>query len=137
MSVRLALSAALLVSLTCWSAAADLPPPTPAPGPGPGPSQCSVQSAQQPGEQCVECAASYEQHDKCQRDLGGQGYVQRCRAPGASVWHEVWCRGSASGPAPEKKRGCGACSVGAPDRGGAALSLTALLGLAWLVRRRG
>lgn len=134
MTFRLAAAtpAALLVSLWCSLSLGDVPPPQP----GQTSQQCTVPAQQRPGEQCVECAASYEQHDKCQRDFAAQGYTQRCRAPGASVWHEVWCR-SASSPPPEKKRGCGACSVGAPDSGlPLGVSLGALGLLALLARRR-
>jgi len=137
MGQRHRFTAALFVICASASAFGDLPPPGPAPGPGPGPAQCTVAAAQQPGEQCVECPASYEQPDKCQRDLAAQGYSQRCRAPGASVWHEVWCRGPANGPSGEKKRGCGSCTVGARDDGLAdALALAALAGLALVARRR-
>lgn len=125
---RFPLAAALL--LFTLPAAADV-----APGPGPQQQQCSLQAVQQPGQQCAECSAWYEQADKCQRDFGSQGYTQACRAPGASVWKEVWCRGPASGPPPEKK-GCGACAVGADtDDGLWGLAIAGLVGLA-LSRRR-
>lgn len=105
-----------------------------APGPGPAPDDCSASRVARPGDQCLDCAASYEQPNKCQ-ELGGQGYRQACRAPGASVWNEVWCRGG--GPAPEKRRGCGSCEIGA-ERSGSLLALgLALAGaLAFAARRR-
>lgn len=87
-----------------------------------------------PGEQCLDCAASYEQPNKCQ-ELGAQGYRQACRAPGASVWNEVWCRGGGQ-PPPEKKRGCGACAVGSEASSSLVALVLALLGVAALVTRR-
>lgn len=119
-------------------ARADIPPgPPPGPAPSPPPGTCDVQHMQGPRSQCVECPASYEQPDKCQRELSGQGYTQACRASGASVWHEVWCRGPASGPPEENKRGCGACHVGASDTSSAALiSALGALGLALARRKR-
>lgn len=102
--------------------------------PGPAPGQCTAQSVARPGDQCVDCGASYEQPNKCQ-ELGAQGYRQACRAPGASVWNEVWCRGG--GAPPEKRRGCGSCELGAERSGsGIALALAALGALALAARRR-
>lgn len=111
---------------------ADIPP-------GPPPSQqpeCTVQVQQRPGEQCQECAASYESPNKCQAELGSRGMSQRCRGPGASVWHEVWCSGS-GGPPPAEKKGCAACSVGANDDGaGLALGLAGALFAGFVLRSR-
>jgi MYXO-CTERM domain-containing protein len=82
----------------------------------------------------LDCGASYEQPNKCQ-ELGAQGYRQACRAPGASVWNEVWCR---SGSQPDRKRGCGACAVGSEDRSTSLVALGLMLAgaLAWGARRR-
>ncbi|MBK7585224.1 MAG: hypothetical protein IPI67_34180 [Myxococcales bacterium] len=111
------------------SASADIPP-----GPGPGP-ECTAQSVARPGDQCIDCRGSYEQPNKCQ-ELGAQGYQQACRAPGASVWNEVWCRGG-GGPQPEQRRGCGSCNVGEERTTSfAALGLLALGALAFASRRR-
>jgi hypothetical protein len=129
----------LALSLLALPALADVPP-GPAPGPpppqpAPGPGQCNA-APSRPGEQCVECSAWYEQPDKCQRELGSQGYAQRCRMPGASVWKEIWCRGPAGGPPPEKK-GCRSCAVGSDASGWASgLAACAALGLACWRRRR-
>jgi len=120
------------VSLVTAHAAADVAP-GPGPNPGPPPPECTAQRIAGPHDQCVDCAASYEAPNKCQ-ELGAQGYRQACRAQGASVWNEVWCRG---GGATEKKRGCGSCEVGS-DRSTSvvALLLGALGALALAVRRR-
>ncbi len=82
---------------------------------------CTLQTEQQNGRQCQLCGASYEQPKKCEA-LASQGYAQACRSGGASVWHEVWCRGGGNVPPAEQKSGCGACSVGG-TRGGLPLAL--------------
>jgi len=87
-----------------------------------------VQAQQRAGEQCQECAASYEAPNKCQSELGSRGLSQRCRGPGASVWHEVWCNGAGGGPPPTEKKGCAACAVGSNDDGAnIALALAGVL----------
>jgi MYXO-CTERM domain-containing protein len=119
---------ALLVTL---GARADV---TPAPNPS-----CSVQRSQRPGVACRECAAWHGKPDACREQFGAQGYTRRCRTPGASVWHEVWCRGEAPAPPPARTdhEGCGACSVGEPEQGTAGgLALLALGALGFSFRRR-
>lgn len=123
---------ALLVVAPAWADVA--PGPGPGPSPGPPPPECTAQRIAGPHDQCLDCGASYEQPNKCQ-ELGAQGYRQACRAPGASVWNEVWCR---SGSQPDRKRGCGACAVGSEDRSTSLVALGLMLAgaLAWGARRR-
>jgi MYXO-CTERM domain-containing protein len=130
--MRLALAAAVLALSP--AAFADIPP-------GPPPTQqpeCTVQVQQRPGEQCQECASSYETPNKCQTEMGARGLAQRCRGPGASVWHEVWCSGPAGAPPPAEKKGCAACTLGASDDGSVPLGFAAALvaGLVLRARRR-
>lgn len=101
------------------------------------PDTCTLQAQQQSGRQCQLCGASYEQPQKCQA-LASQGYAQACRSGGASVWHEVWCRGGGDVPPAEKKSGCGACSVGGSHESGMplALALATMGALALCARRR-
>lgn len=53
--------------------------------------KCSIETQQKSGEQCRLCGASFQGRDECTR-LTSQGYQERCRTYGASVWQEVWCR---------------------------------------------
>jgi MYXO-CTERM domain-containing protein len=130
--MRLALAASLLVFSFSSAAFADVPPgPPPSQGP-----ECTVQAQQRPGEQCQECAASYETPNKCQTELGSRGLSQRCRGPGASVWHEVWCNGAGGAPPPAEKKGCAACSVGSTDdASGIAIALAGVLCAGAALRR--
>jgi hypothetical protein len=111
--MRFALFAAVLLSSSfAFADIPPLPPPNQAnQGGPPPPGECAVSAQQRPGEQCQECAASYEAPDKCQNELGSRGFAKRCRGPGASVWHEVWCSGGGA-PPPAEKKGCAACAVG-------------------------
>ena len=132
MAIRRSVSALFFVTLLSAPALADIPP---GPGPGPPPAECTAQSMASSHDQCVDCSASYEQPNKCQ-ELASQGYRQACRAQGASVWNEVWCR--SGGGQPEQRRGCGACAVGTDEASSSmlAMALAALGALAWAARRR-
>lgn len=53
---------------------------------------CTPDQQQQPGETCMMCVGAYHgDRNFCAREFGAQGFSQRCRARGASVWNEVWC----------------------------------------------
>jgi hypothetical protein len=58
--------------------------------------KCTVKAWQKSGQECRLCGASFRGRDQCQQ-LGSQGYQQRCRSHGASVWQEVWCRSALKG----------------------------------------
>ena len=97
---RVAASLALL--LVAATASADVAPPPGYAG------SCTVEKQQKKGEECTSCSAWHGERDKCQKELGAQGYTQRCKTRGASVWSEVWCKASepkkdGAKPAPEKK----------------------------------
>lgn len=109
---------------------ADLAPEEPEP-------DCSVASEQAKGlTDCQKCATYHAEPHKCEA-LAKDGLRQSCRSGGASVWHEVWCKGEASGPPAEPKpSGCGACTVtGSTDASNAAW-LALGLGLVSLAARR-
>jgi hypothetical protein len=76
-------AAALLIALP---SRADVPPAAP--------DTCTVDAQQKPGETCVKCPASFKRPDTCRDSYQAQGYAERCKSKGASVWHEVWCRAS-------------------------------------------
>ena len=67
-------------------ARADIPPP-------PGyVEQCTVEKQTGPGRTCETCSTSRrDEPGTCGTKLGA-GFTQRCRARGATVWSEVWCR---------------------------------------------
>jgi hypothetical protein len=61
-------------------------------GPPPGyVEKCTVKAQTKRGEECRVCGAYFASREECLQ-LGRQGYNQRCRSHGASVWSEVWCR---------------------------------------------
>ena len=97
---RLGLSLAVL--LFSASSLADIAPP-------PGyVEQCTVEKQQKKGEECKSCSAWHGERDKCEKELGTQGYTQRCKSRGASAWSEVWCKAvepkkGEPKPEPEKK----------------------------------
>ena len=71
----------LLVGL----AIADIPPP-------PGyVEQCTIEKMQEAGASCTECSASFQGREDCEA-LEKDGYVQKCKTSGASVWKEVLCK---------------------------------------------
>lgn len=99
---------------------------------------CSVESEQAKGRtDCKQCETYHAEPHKCEA-LGEEGYKKSCQAGGASVWHEVWCKGESSSapPAEPKPSGCGACSTtGAGEASG--LSWLVLgLGLVCVAARR-
>jgi hypothetical protein len=53
--------------------------------------KCSIEAQQKSGEQCRLCGGSFRGREEC-KQLASQGYRERCRTYGASVWQEVWCR---------------------------------------------
>jgi len=128
---------ACALGLSLWlgsgSARADL-------APDPGEPECSVAAAQAEGKtDCTECSAWHGEPDKC-NSMATQGYTQSCRSSGASVWHEVWCKGQAAAPPAEAKpTGCGACATSANGPAsplGLVLGLGLLLGAAARRRKR-
>lgn len=148
-----ALGLALAALLASSLAGADL-----APGPGYVES-CTLDKQQKSGEECVKCAASFEDAEACQTKHESSGMQQRCKTAGASVWTEIWCRAKAapaaasaaepeSAPAasatpvapssaPEKSGSCGACAAVGKSPSDAALGASAVLFAAlWLRRRR-
>lgn len=119
--------------LGCGIARADL-------APGPAEPECSVEAAQAEGKtDCTQCDTYHAEPDKCNA-LATQGYTQSCRSSGASVWHEVWCKGQAAAPPAEAKpTGCGACATSTSDPASPAalaLGLGLLLGAAARRRKR-
>ncbi len=75
--------------------------------------ECSVESEQGKGKtECQQCETYHAEPHKCEA-LGKEGYTKSCQSGGASVWHEVWCKGESAGgpPAEPKPSGCGACST--------------------------
>lgn len=100
-------------------ASADVAPLEPEP-------DCSVESEQAKGlTDCQQCDTYHAEPHKCEA-LGKDGLHKSCQAGGASVWHEVWCKGDASGPPAEQKpSGCGACTT-TGDSSNAALGWLAL-----------
>jgi len=74
-----------VLALTTQQLFADLPP-------RPGyVEKCTLERQQGSGEQCRICGASFQGRDDCTR-LAAEGFEHRCRAYGASVWKELWCR---------------------------------------------
>ncbi len=61
--------------------------------------KCTIEEQQGAGDECQPCGASFQGREKCTA-LGAEGYKHRCKAHGASVWTEVWCRSKAPIPAP-------------------------------------
>ncbi|MCB9607416.1 MAG: LPXTG cell wall anchor domain-containing protein [Polyangiaceae bacterium] len=93
---------ALSTSSLAW---ADLAPVEPEP-------DCSVESEQAKGlTDCQQCDTYHAEPHKCEA-LSKDGLHKSCQAGGASVWHEVWCKGEASAPPAEPNpSGCGACAT--------------------------
>jgi hypothetical protein len=70
----------------CGVAAADLAPPR-------GYVEtCTVEKEQKKDEVCTTCRASRQDRQTCKKNLEEKGYTKRCRAHGANVWTEVWCK---------------------------------------------
>jgi hypothetical protein len=66
--------------------AADVPPP-------PGYVEtCTIEKQCKADEEGRACMASFKDPDACGKTLGSEGFARRCKAHGASVWTEVWCR---------------------------------------------
>jgi hypothetical protein len=66
--------------------AADVPPP-------PGYVEtCTVEKQCKADEEGRTCSANYNDTAACEKTLGKDGFVRRCKSYGASVWTEVWCR---------------------------------------------
>lgn len=130
-AARVGLACALGLGLWLGSgnAHADLPP-------GPNEPECSVESATAEGKtDCTKCDAYHGEPDKC-NSMATQGYTQSCRSSGASVWHEVWCKGqSAAPPAEAKPSGCGACATSS-DGPASPVALALGLGLALSIAAR-
>lgn len=132
-SALVAVALGLGLWLGAGRASADLPP-------SPDEPECSVAAAQAEGKSdCTQCDTYHAEPDKC-KSLAAQGYTQSCRSSGASVWHEVWCKGqSAAPPAEAKPTGCGACATttsGPASPAALALGLSLLLGAAARRRKR-
>jgi hypothetical protein len=94
--LRLTSLVGLALVLGALSARADL-------GPEPGYVElCTLERQQAPGERCILCRSSYHgAPHKCEEELKGRGFAQRCRTAGASTWKEVWCNGPIAAPAPK------------------------------------
>ena len=122
------------------AARADIPPP---PGYVEG---CTAAKQQKRGETCIECRDAYHaDREACTRKWTQQGYTQRCKTSGASVWTEVWCAttdAGVSGDAPtmgSREQGSGSCSVTRGDPGSARAPWALVVGfiaLAFGRRRR-
>jgi MYXO-CTERM domain-containing protein len=143
---RSGLSFGAAALLACSLSRADLPPQQP--------ETCTIDAQQKSGETCVKCPASFKRPDACRDSYDAQGYKQRCKTKGASVWSEIWCRASseqdaaaplspdagAPSPAgavtPPGKGGCGACAAGADPSGAGAWLSGALAALFGIARRR-
>ena len=67
--------------------------------------QCTLEKHSTAGLLCKACRAFYGARDRCPKTLGAEGYTQKCRTGGASVWMEVWCKAEAAevAPAPAAK----------------------------------
>jgi hypothetical protein len=103
---------------------ADIPPP-------PGyVEKCSVEIQQKSGEECRLCGASFQGRGDCQK-LASQGYSERCRSAGASVWQEVWCRVR---PKPDRKAALDGVLPGKLVAGGS-LTLAVIFGGVWAARK--
>ncbi len=83
MPTRLALLALLCLPVR---ASADLPPPPDYV------ESCTIEKQCKAGEEGITCGANHMARDKCQKAYAKDGYVERCKTHGASVWTEVWCR---------------------------------------------
>jgi hypothetical protein len=75
-------AALILAAASTW---ADVPPPKGYV------EKCTIEAQTRIGEECRLCGAYFASREKCLA-LGREGYSQRCRSYGASVWSEVWCR---------------------------------------------
>lgn len=83
---RVLVAAALLLAMAGpGPVVADLPPPRGYV------ERCTLEAMALPGQECRLCGASFASRAECDQ-LGRQGYQNRCRSYGASVWREVWCR---------------------------------------------
>src|SRR5437762_1623544 len=74
--------------------------------------KCRLNEVQRDGESCVECGAWHAHREAC-RHLGDEGYAERCRTAGASVWTEIWCRNGA-------RTSTGTAALGTPGPGSGA-----------------
>lgn len=65
---------------------------------------CTVDKQQKDGLTCKECSTGRETSDKCKNEWGAKGYTKACKALGATVWKEIWCKsdGSSKEPAGDK-----------------------------------
>lgn len=81
------------ILLSAHVALADIPPP-------PGYVEtCTVGNYASAELECTSCSAYFGGREPCEA-LEQQGYSQRCRTSGASVWEEVMCRAGTSKPSP-------------------------------------
>jgi len=87
--MRYTLAALLVGSLWCGLARADIAPP-------PGyVESCSIEKQCGKNEEGDACRAWHGDRDACKKKHEKDGFVYRCKARGASVWTEVWCRSKA------------------------------------------
>lgn len=79
----------VVLAIFCLSQAAALAQAPPSPE---STETCTREKQQQSGEECLMCGASDGDPAKCLKRLANRGYQRRCRANGAPVWLELWCR---------------------------------------------
>lgn len=97
------LVALLIPWLWLSPAMADMPPPA-------EPVEtCTLEKQQPAGEECIMCGVSESDPAKCLKRLAQRGYQRRCRASGAPMWLEMWCRPGGAGaratPTPRASNG--------------------------------
>jgi MYXO-CTERM domain-containing protein len=76
----------IAMSLVGATAHADMPPPDDYV------ETCSVAQQQKAGELCVSCQVTYADFEACKKLYEPQGYLNRCKTWGASVYSEVYCK---------------------------------------------
>jgi hypothetical protein len=99
---------------------------------------CTLEQQHHDDFECLECRMSYlvDQNDEegmegyCDPDaLSDDGYEQKCRTWGGSVWDEIWCRPSpgTDGPADDPVVKCSVVAVGKEKREQANMTLLSIL----------
>lgn len=80
--------------LRASAAWADVPPPSDYV------EACTIDKICSKGQECVTCRADFNdltmKRSVCQESLGPLGFQKQCKAWGASLWNEIWCRASSS-----------------------------------------
>lgn len=60
---------------------------------------CTLEKQQKPGEDCVECSATYfDNPNPCEAQYANRGYAHRCSSWG-TAHTEIWCKAAAQGTA--------------------------------------